>query len=97
MFGQERDFKKALPEMGKQELNFKLGQGGDFRKTSISSLVQQGKTVEEIKAYITYTSQFVCLLSQNLLPSESDPFKDNHLALRIPLTCSITTQPDEKI
>ena len=40
MFEQERDFKKDRLEMEKQELNFKLGQGGDLRKTSISSLVK---------------------------------------------------------
>ena len=83
MFGQEKYFKKARPEMEKQELNFKLGQGGYLRKTSISSLVQQGKTVDEIKVYNTYTPQFVCLQSQNFRPSESDPFKDNHLALKM--------------
>ena len=38
--------------MEKQELNFKLCQGGDLRKTTISSLVQQGKTAEEIKAFL---------------------------------------------
>ena len=52
MFEQERDFKKARLEMEKQEFNFKLGQGGGLRKTTISSQIQQGKTEEKIKAFL---------------------------------------------